>query len=217
MGSIYDNSYNNVLQAEGAAPKEMGLIAVKVGDKASIGIFPVIFSNAGLQFQEKVQVMEAFNEHSHINAYGKRPQNLQLSGHIFSVSGANPNLTKTSELLTKYYQEVMRAFVAAQSGKFVTVSCFGHTFTGLVVDYNLQQEASMTSVVNFSMNMVSVDPVLKMAPVQGGNVPPGTSVTTNSSDTTATGETASDNFTDAEIESMWSASFKWVDDIIAGR
>ena len=122
MVDIYNNASNNVLAVRKNARPSFGAIRVQSqnGNTSSL-VTPVIFNQFVINYNEKVQVLESFNEVVHIYAYGKGAGSLTLGGMVLATCD-NRLLANTNRLLVKQYENQLRAFQAARRGDLVKVS-----------------------------------------------------------------------------------------------
>ena len=128
-------------------------------------LFPVIFESFQLAKSEKVQIMESFNEVTHLYAFGKSPDRLQLSGHILASSAFNYAHLMGNVALTNYYENILRAFKVADSGLRAkitgpNISGKGSTLiVGVAINMTISMSANLESVIGFSMDFIASDTV----------------------------------------------------------
>ena len=136
-------------------------------------LYPLIFSSFVYRKGEKVQAVTGFNEVTHLYAFGKQPDSLQLNGHILSMTLQNPAFLLSSYLCTSSFDRILRAFNAAQYGIRTRVagpSIGGQGRTiikGVATDMTISMNGAINSVMDFSMNFLSVDTSMSFG---GGSV-----------------------------------------------
>jgi hypothetical protein len=193
-GWPFSGNYNNVLSVESDPSDQIWkwFFAIKVEVEnskpifqpgAQLGIssfiiYPAIISSFAIQKSEKVQVINGFNEVIHLYAFGKNADQMQINGHILS-NFFNPAFGRSSLLITSAYEEKLRAFSAAKSGNRVKISgphlaADGSAviLTGVANSISYSMDATINSVINFSMSLIGVETILGI-----GQTPASTSET----------------------------------------
>jgi len=129
-------------------------------------VYPAIFSSFTYRKGERVQVVNGFDEVTHIYAFGKNPGQFQLGGHVISDGVFNQSFLKTGIALTAHYNEILRAFEAANAG--VRTEIYGPNIEnrggiimkGVAVDFAVSMDAAVNSIMNFSLNFIEVDRIM---------------------------------------------------------
>ena len=162
--NVLDNS--STYQTEKSAQENEFLIQLEddLGNRHLI--YPVVFNNFVWRKDERVQILNGFNEVAHLYAFGKNPDQLQLSGYVFASNKDNPRFQNTPGLITNSFDKTLRAYKAAEQGirtKIAGPQISGKGSTilkGVSNQMNISLDASITSIMSFSINFIGVDSVM---------------------------------------------------------
>jgi hypothetical protein len=173
---IFSNSYDNTFQAQTDSSseerKEHFMIQVKTETGERLFFYPVIFTAFAFRKDERIQIINGFNEVIHLYAFGKNPDQLQLVGYILATDAENPSHKLTGTLFTNFYNSVMRAFSGANSGIRTRISGphlsgnGGVILSGIANSMQISMNGQMNGYMDFTLNFIGIDSVMGV-----GNIP----------------------------------------------
>ena len=164
MPNLFERSWQSVVSGSvDANGRSTGYIRISTGGGEGAGLsdggggnvgFPALFTHYSVVLNEKVQVLETFNEFIHIYAFGRAVGRATLGGQVVASGGS---LRGIQSSVIGPYEGTLRARVLADAGNLAIISGPGGvTMQGVVVSagFSVSTEGGGNdNVASFSLEM----------------------------------------------------------------